>query len=163
IQNLGIVPDIQLQPMYVPTKNDAPSDFVRMLSPTHTYGEKDLDAHLVSTYAKDGEKPQFEIPFLYEKKKTPAADVKTSPPDDSVATSPAGPVNAGDVVNLTATVKNTGSGPAWRVLSRVQAEDPVFEDTELPIGKIGPGEIKTFTTKLQIPKDALDRVSRLGL
>ena len=36
IQNLGIVPDIQLQRMYIPEKNDAPSDFVRMLAPTHT-------------------------------------------------------------------------------------------------------------------------------
>src|SRR5262249_54062579 len=64
IQNLGIVPDIQLQRMFIPEKNDAPSDFVRMLAPTHSYGEKDLDAHLVSTYAKEGDKPTFELPFL---------------------------------------------------------------------------------------------------
>ena len=32
IQNLGIVPDIQLQRMYIPDKNDAPTDFVRMLA-----------------------------------------------------------------------------------------------------------------------------------
>src|SRR4051812_27936371 len=49
IQNLGIVPDIQLQRMYIPDKNDSVQDFVRMLAPTRTYGEKDLDAHLVST------------------------------------------------------------------------------------------------------------------
>ena len=69
IQNLGIVPDIQLQRMYIPDKNDSPSDFVRMLAPTHSYGEKDLDAHLVSTYAKDSDKPEYELPFLVEKKK----------------------------------------------------------------------------------------------
>ena len=39
--------------------------------PTRTYGEKDLDAHLVSTYAKDTDKPAYEVPFLVEKKKTP--------------------------------------------------------------------------------------------
>jgi len=49
------------------------------------------------------------------------------------------------------------------VLSRVQGDDPVFEDTELPIGKIAPGETKTYTARLQVPKDALDRVDRLGV
>ena len=48
-----IVPDILLQRMYVPDKNDAPEDFVLMLAPTRTWGEKDLDSTLVSTYAKD--------------------------------------------------------------------------------------------------------------
>ena len=49
------------------------------------------------------------------------------------------------------------------MLARVQGDDPVFEDTELPIGKVGPGETKAFTAQLSIPKDALDRVNRLGL
>ncbi len=85
IQNLGIVPDIQLQRMYIPDKNDSPADFVRMLAPTHSYGEKDLDAHLVSTYAKDGDKPEYEVAFLVEKKKpavTDSKDAKTAPPAD---------------------------------------------------------------------------------
>ncbi len=64
---------------------------------------------------------------------------------------------------MTATVKNNGTGPAWRVLPRIQAEDGVFEDVELPIGKIAPGETKTFTAKLKLPQDALDRVDRLDL
>ena len=56
--------------MYIPEKNDSAGDFVRMLAPTHSYGEKDLDAHLVSTYAKDGDKPAYEVPYLVERKKT---------------------------------------------------------------------------------------------
>jgi carboxyl-terminal processing protease len=242
IQNLGIVPDIQLQRMYIPEKNDAPADFVRMLAPTRTYGEKDLDAHLVSTYAKDIDKPAFEVGYLVDKKKPASGAVaEVKPPDDedapddddvvedfemrfakqlvsgvsastrpklvagagkivaavraeeekkliaalgaigvdwsapvaaaggkpnlevSVAAAPSGKVKAGDLVTLTTTVKNTGTEPAYRVLSRVQGEDPVFEDTELPIGKVGPGETKTYVAKLQVPKDALDRVDRLGL
>ena len=244
IQNLGIVPDILLQRMYVPDKNDSPADFVRMLAPTHTYGEKDLDAHLVSTYAKDGDKPTFEVPFLVERKKPEtkdAKDAKTAPPDDtddppdedeivedfeirfakdlvssvsastrpklvagasrlvakvrgdeekklvaalgtigvdwsapvaqtdnanldvSLAVSPAGAVKAGQELAVTATVKNTGAGAAWRVLPRISAEDPVFEDVELPIGKIGPGETKTYTTKIKLPQDAADRVDRLAV
>ncbi|HET7504682.1 MAG TPA: MXAN_5808 family serine peptidase [Kofleriaceae bacterium] len=243
IQNLGIVPDIQLQRTYVPDKNDSPQDFVRMLAPTRTYGEKDLDAHLVSTYAKDIDKPAFEVPYLVEKKKPAAGQTsEVKPPDDedspsdddeivedfemrfakqlvssvsastrpklvagagkivasvrgdeekklvaalsaigvdwsappaatgpkpsldvAITTSPAGRAAAGDVVTVTATVKNTGTEPAYRVLSRIQGDDPVFEDTELPIGKIGPGEVRTYATRLQIPKDALDRVDRLGV
>ena len=243
IQNLGIVPDIQLQRMYIPDKNDAPTDFVRMLAPTHTYGEKDLDAHLVSTYAKDGDKPAYEVPFLVERKKTPAVgeEPATTPPDDEddpneddivedwemrfakdvvsgvnastrpkllagatkvvakyrgeeekkliaalggigvdwtvpaaqqaenanldiqITTSPAGKIVAGQDLAVTATVKNTGTGTAWRVLPRLQADDTVFQDVELPIGKVGPGETKTFTAKVKVPADALDRVDRLGV
>ncbi|MBV8757461.1 MAG: PDZ domain-containing protein [Deltaproteobacteria bacterium] len=241
IQNLGIVPDIQLQRMYVPEKNDSPQDFIRLLPPTHTYGEKDLDAHLVSTYAKDGDKPAYEVPFLVERKKPkdPDADKVTAPPDDdedateadddfvedfeidfardlagsvqannrgklvagakklidkvhadqekklvdalakigvdwsapaagdaanldvTVATSPT--IKAGEEIALTATVKNTGTGAAYRVLPRIQADDGMFTDVELPIGKVGPGETKTFTAKLKVPTDAVDRVDRLGL
>jgi len=242
IQNLGIVPDIQLQRMYIPDKNDSPQDFVRMLAPTRTYGEKDLDAHLVSTYAKDIDKPAFEVPYLVEKKKPAAgAAPEVKPPDDddspdddeivedfemrfakqlvssvsaptrpklvagagklvqsvradeekklvaalqtigvdwtgapagqaakpsldvAITASPSDHVTAGGTVTVTATVKNTGTEPAYRVLSRLQGDDPVFEDAELPIGKVAPGETKTYTTQLQVPKDALDRLERLGV
>ena len=241
IQNLGIVPDIQLQRMYIPEKNDAPSDFVRMLAPTRTYGEKDLDAHLVSTYAKDTDKPAYEVGFIVEKKKPAAGEQPAvAPPDDedgpdddeivedfeirfakdlassvqsssrpklvagasklvakvrgeeekklvaalgvigvdwtapdagaasanldiSLTTTPAGNLKAGDLVSVTATVRNTGTSAAYRVLPRITADDQVFEDSELPIGKVNPGETKTFTAKMQVPKDALDRVDRLGL
>ncbi len=242
IQNLGIVPDIQLQRMYVPDKNDAPTDFVRLLAPTHTYGEKDLDSHIVSTYAKEGDKPAYEVPFIVERKKpAPGDQAATVPPDDeeepdedeivedfemkfskevlanvaagsrpkmiasaaktiarlraeeekkltaalaqigvdwsapdatatspanldvSIATSPTGAVKAGSEVSITATVKNNGTGPAFRVLSRLASDDSVFQDVELPIGKVAPGETKTFTAKVKVPADALDRVNRLGV
>jgi carboxyl-terminal processing protease len=245
IQNLGIVPDIQLQRMYIPEKNDAPSDFVRMLAPTHTYGEKDLDAHLVSTYAKDGDKPAYEVSFLFEKKKPvvadPADEAQAPPAEDdddpsdaddviedfemrfardlvssvsaptrpklvagagqlvgkvradeekklvaalktinvdwsapvanadpanldvALQTTPSGTAKAGDTVEVTATVKNVGTGAAYRVLPRIQTEDGVFEDVELPIGKVAPGETRTYTTRLKLPQDAVDRLDRLSV
>jgi carboxyl-terminal processing protease len=242
IQNLGIVPDIQLQRMYVPDKNDSPSDFIRLLAPAHTYGEKDLDAHIVSTYAKDTEKPTYEVPFIVERKKPAPGDAaSTTPSDDdedpdedeitedfemkfskevlasvpagprpkvvaaaaktvarlraeeerkliaalaqlgvdwsapdatatapanlevAIATSPAGPIKAGQDIGITATVKNTGAGPAFRVLPRLSSDDAVFQDVELPIGKVMPGETRTFTAKIKVPADALDRVDRLGV
>jgi carboxyl-terminal processing protease len=241
IQNLGIVPDIALQRMYVPDKNDSPEDFVRLLPPTRTYGEKDLDSTLVSSYAKDTDKPTHEVPFLVERKKPATAEAPTPPQIDdeededadeivedfemrfakevvssagvanrprlvaaaakvvakvraeeekklvaalgavgvdwspapaqaeaanlevTLTTSPSGAVKAGDVISVTATVKNAGAGAAWRVLPRIHTDDHVFDDAELPIGKVGPGETKTYTAKLKVPKDALDRVNRLGL
>jgi carboxyl-terminal processing protease len=238
IQNLGIVPDIQLQRMYVPEKNDSPDDFIRLLPPTRTYGEKDLDATLVSTYAKDTDKPAHEVPFLIERKKKSGEAAPEAPPLDeeeppdtdeivedfemrfakelvagiatasrpkliahanrqvakvraeeekklvtalaalgvdwsgpvagdranlevTVTTSPSGVVKAGDVVSLTATVKNTGAGTAYRVLPRLHTDDNVFDDTELPIGKVAPGETKTFTAKLKVPRNAVDRVDHI--
>ncbi len=245
IQNLGIVPDVALQRMYIPDKNDSPEDFVRLLPPTRTYGEKDLDATLVSSYAKDTDKPAHEVPFLVERKKKPGDGAAAAPPpqlddedgpdDDEIVedfemrfatevvggvgaavanrprliaaaakvvskvraeeerklvaamqaigvdwspapaqaeganlevtltTSPSGAVKAGDVVSVTATVKNHGAGAAWRVLPRIHTDDQVFDDAELPIGKVGPGETRSYTTKLKVPRDALDRVDRLGL
>ncbi len=245
IQNLGIVPDIALQRMYVPEKNDAPEDFIRLLPPTRTYGEKDLDAALVSSYAKDTDRPAYDVPFIVERKKPAAGAENAKPPEDddededeadgdeiqedfemrfakevmssvnvaqrqrvvaasnkvvqriraeeekkligelsklgvdwnapapteagaanlevSLVTSPAGNVKAGELVTMTATVKNTGAGTAYRVLPRIHTDDNVFDDTELPIGKIAPGETKTFSTRLRIPKDALDRKDRLSL
>ncbi|HEY4180653.1 MAG TPA: MXAN_5808 family serine peptidase [Kofleriaceae bacterium] len=239
IQNVGIVPDVQLQRMYVPDKNTEANDWVRLLAPTHTYGEKDLDAALVSSYAKDTDKPAFEVPFVYEKPKD--ADPAAAPPSDdddnddeddikddfemrfardlvsgarsnnrpklvasaaalvkktraeqdialvaelnhlgidwsaaadtgaaasldvSLAMTPSGTLHAGEKVTMTATVKNSGAGTAYRVLARVQGDDPVFEDTEMPIGKLAAGETKTFTKIMEVPADALDRVDRLGL
>ena len=248
IQNLGIVPDILLQRMIIPDQNATVADAVHMLPPTHTYGEKDLDAHLISTYAKDTDKPEWEVPYVYEKiippagkpaATTPAATPVTPEPIDddepadditedfemrfakelvstvsspsrpklaagasklvarvhaeeekklvaalgklgvdwsapaandpganleiALATTPSGNLTAGATVSVTATVKNTGVGTAYRVLPRIQADDMAFEDAELPIGKLAPGETKTYTAQIQSPKDAFDRVDRLGV
>lgn len=247
IQNVGIVPDILLQRMYVPDQNQSAADFIRLLPPTHTYGEKDLDAHLVSQYVKTGDKPAYELPYLVEVNKPDKKDSKTdpaptAPPDDedepdddeivedfeinfakdlvstvnastrpqlvagaaklvaktrvdeekklvaalaqlgvdwsapppvaqpnganlevSLQAASGDHVAAGQEVALTTTVKNTGTGPAWRVLARIEAEDLAFEDAEMPIGKIAPGETKTFTTHVRIPTDAADRLDRLDL
>ncbi|MCB9573435.1 MAG: PDZ domain-containing protein [Kofleriaceae bacterium] len=247
IQSLGIVPDVALQRMYVPAKNDAVGDWFRLLPPSRTWGEKDLDAHLTSAYARDTDKPSYDVPFLYER---PAAKAKAAaggdddeaaPPEDEDAdqvdddevvedfeirfardlvasasaatrtglvkqvkamvgkergeqdkklgaalgqlgidwsappanqneaptlvatvTTPKAEVAAGDEIVLTGTVRNDGAGPAWRVLARVDSDDPVFEDTELVFGKIAPGETRTFTARVKLPKDASDRVERLG-
>ncbi len=68
IQSVGIVPDLALHRMLVPAKNDAPGDAVRLLPPSRSWGEKDLDSHLTSQYAVDTDKPTYELPYLFESK-----------------------------------------------------------------------------------------------
>ncbi len=258
IQSLGIVPDIALQRMVVPERqvdktadkasaDDAGADpQVRLLPPTRSYGEKDLDAHLTSTYARDTDKPAFELPFqqlrkpnaaeaapptdpedggdgddeeppddditvdfeitlaselvgssnsasrsgllknaralvskraLDEEKRLvsalgalgidwsapaqPAPGAATTPIELKVTMTPQGQVTAGDLVTITATAKNPGTTPAYRVLARLHSDDYVFDDYELPLGKLGPGETRTVSARIQIPKDSLDRVDRV--
>ncbi len=239
IQNLGIVPDIALQRMYVPDKNDAPGDVIRLLPPTRSYGEKDLDAVIVSAYAKDTDRPAYDLPFLVVKPAAKAADptpgLDEEEPDDdelvndfetefardlvasstastrtglvkdarklvaqrhadadaklgaaltklavdwaappanqnepakltvAVTAAPGDAVRAGDLVTVTGTVTNTGTGPAWRVQARIHADDPYFDDQELVFGKILPGETRTFSQRIQLPKDAVDRVDQLSV
>jgi carboxyl-terminal processing protease len=257
IQNLGIVPDIQLRRMYVPEKNDAIGDWVRLLPPTHSWSEKEYSASIQSQYARDTDQPAYELNYLYEspKKKAaavdPDAEPEAGPPDpaeedaaddlgadeivedfemrfgrDVIAAStssnrntlvkgvkslvakhrteqdkklidaftklgvdwtaapssqteaPAltatmtltagGKTVSGDVVAadtevvINGSVTNNGTGPAWRVHARVDADDPVFEDTELVFGKIAAGETRTFQAHVKVPPDAADRVDRLS-
>jgi carboxyl-terminal processing protease len=82
--------------------------------------------------------------------------------DVSVQTSPRAVV-AGQDLSVSATVKNNGTGVAYRVLPRLVSDDGVFQDVELPIGKVGPGETKTFTAKVKVPTESFDRVDRLAL
>jgi carboxyl-terminal processing protease len=93
----------------------------------------------------------------------PPAQAEAASLEVALTTAPTGRAKAGEVVTVTATVKNTGAGPAWRVLPRIHSDDGVFDDAELPIGKVAPGETRSYTAYLRVPRDAVDRVDRLGL
>lgn len=71
-------------------------------------------------------------------------------------------VPAGEIVTLTGSVTNSGDAPAYRVHARAESDDWVFEETELVFGKVLPGEIRTFSTKVRVPKDAASRVDLLN-
>ena len=68
IQSVGITPDIKLGRMFVPKQLKNAKDQVRLLQPSRTYRESDLDAHLTSRYANHSEKPSYKLNFLYEPK-----------------------------------------------------------------------------------------------
>ncbi len=72
-----------------------------------------------------------------------------------------GPVKAGDTVKLNGTVTNVGTGTAYRVHARIKSEDRVFSDTELLFGRVEPGQSRSWTSFVKVPKDALDRIDVL--
>jgi carboxyl-terminal processing protease len=79
IQSLGIVPDIELSRMYIPTKNQGPEDTIRLLPPSKSYREKDLKEHLDSTYAVEGPKPDTTLAYVYEPPAKKADEVDDDP------------------------------------------------------------------------------------
>jgi len=77
----------------------------------------------------------------------------------SVVLEPAGGrVKAGEQVKIIGTVTNVGSGTAYQVHARSKSDDPSFHDMELLFGKVGPGQTKTWTTTVRVPKDRRDRI-----
>ncbi len=239
IQSLGIVPDIALQRMLVPDKNEGPTDYLRLLAPTRSYREKDLRAHLTSRYANGEDKPAHTLAYVYEPPAQPdeLSAEEAGPPveeleplddefiedyeiklaRDLVASSsaskrqtmlqtagsllkarrnaaetglaqalaklgvdwreptPGAPTQlearisadraryrAGDTVTLTGHVTNIGTTPAYQVHARVNADDPVFRDSEMIFGYIAPGQTRTWETQVEIPKNTRDRVDKLS-
>jgi carboxyl-terminal processing protease len=75
---------------------------------------------------------------------------------------PTAAVQAGGAVALTLTVTNRGTAPAWRVVARLRSEDALVDGKVLPIGKIAPGETRTVTTQLEVPRSAPDRAERIA-
>lgn len=84
IQSLGIVPDIALRRMIVPQKNVGPSDRLRLLPPSRTYREEDLESHLTSRYAKGDDKPTYELSYLYERPRRDGADAGDEGDDEEL-------------------------------------------------------------------------------
>jgi carboxyl-terminal processing protease len=74
-----------------------------------------------------------------------------------------GEMSAGDTVHFTAKVTNKGPGTAGQVRAQLQSDDPLFEGREFVFGRIKPGESRTFTVPVRVPKDALSRVDPLKL
>lgn len=66
-------------------------------------------------------------------------------------------VDAGGSIDVTVTVENRGDGTLYRVLGRSTSTNPVFDGLEFPIGEIGPGQRDSYTVKVAVPEDSLDR------
>ena len=76
---------------------------------------------------------------------------------------PKNEVRAGDTLKLTAKVTNKGNGPAGQLRAMLKGDDGLFEGREFVFGRLDPGETRSFTVSVKIPRDALDRTDPLSL
>src|SRR5204862_645003 len=74
---------------------------------------------------------------------------------------PGNKVLAGEPLMVRGTVTNTGTAPAYQVHARARTDDWSFDGTELPFGRIDPGQSHTFTAFVNVPASAGSRVDRL--
>jgi carboxyl-terminal processing protease len=247
IQSVGILPDIELIPVRVPDAIKDYRDALVLRGKSHLMREADLDAHLTSKNARQGDRPQDSLRYLYVRPKgarlpdddDESNDLDGGPQDpadipaddeqfvedyeiqlvrDFVAQAAGGRrtevlaqsrafvqkrrteeeakitgalsklqidwapgakgaaprlaatitsdknqnvVAAGDVIAITGTVQNSGEGPAYRVHAHAKSDDFAFEDTELVFGRIDPGQSRSYTTYVKLPKDAVSRMNEV--
>ena len=65
-----------------------------------------------------------------------------------------GVVKAGDKLNLTATLTNTGAAPLYRIKAISKSDNRLFSDQEFVFGKVEPGKSRSWTVEFKSPKDA---------
>ncbi len=70
---------------------------------------------------------------------------------------------AGDEVEITVVVENTGLEPLYRLSATTESENLIEKGKELIFGKLNPGEKKVWSTKVEIPKWALTREDKVTL
>ncbi len=88
----------------------------------------------------------------------------SSSPSLSVRILPQTPqANAGEEVKVTVEVENTGTEPLYRLSATTESENLVLEGKELIFGKLNPGDKRTWSTNIEIPKWALKREDKVTL
>ncbi|HEY2746225.1 MAG TPA: MXAN_5808 family serine peptidase [Polyangia bacterium] len=76
---------------------------------------------------------------------------------------PQNEVAAGETIKFTAKITNKGPGMAGQVRATLKGDDPFFDGRELVFGRIKPGETRSFTVPVKMPKDSLTRIDPLRL
>ena len=76
---------------------------------------------------------------------------------------PKNEVKAGELIKLTTKVTNKGNGPAGQLRAMIKGDDGLFEGREFVFGRVNPGETRSFTVSVKVPRDALDRMDPLSL
>ncbi len=64
---------------------------------------------------------------------------------------------AGETVNITLNIHNQGEGALYRMYGIIESKNPLLDKIEFPLGKIEPGASKSYTHKIELPKNILDR------
>ena len=90
----------------------------------------------------------------------PVGNQSASP--DLVATvttdKPGNLARAGEKIRFTATVTNRGQGTAGQVRAQLKSDSFLYEEREFVFGRLGPGETKTWSILVSVPKDTLPRL-----
>jgi len=85
-------------------------------------------------------------------------DSKTPKPVASLALQPLKEKwTAGETVNVTLTVENQGEGALYRMYGIIESKNPLLDKLEFPLGRIERGTPKSYTHKIELPKNSLDR------
>ena len=88
----------------------------------------------------------------------------TSEPSINVSVIPQTPqARAGEEVKVMVEVENTGTEPLYRLSATTESENLVLGGKELIFGKLNPGEKKSWSTNIEIPKWALKREDKITL
>lgn len=61
-------------------------------------------------------------------------------------------VKAGDKLEMVAAVTNTGSQTIYRLRGVSECDNGIFDDREFAFGKLEPGQTKSWSTKVDVPK-----------
>ena len=78
-------------------------------------------------------------------------------------TTPLNTLQAGDEITLTATLRNLGKTPLYRVYGITESKNPLFDSLEFAFGKVGPGQKKTWENNVKIPNDYYSRADQITL
>lgn len=74
-----------------------------------------------------------------------------------------GEVRAGQPFELTATVRNRGDQPLYRVYGTTESEDPFLNNLEFAFGKLKPGEQRSWKVPIKFPQDMISRADKVEL
>ncbi len=66
-------------------------------------------------------------------------------------------LEAGTKARVTLAVRNQGSAPAYRVWGRTESDNPLLKNLDLAFGRVQPGETRTWSAELEVPKSVLGR------
>ena len=64
---------------------------------------------------------------------------------------------AGEEIKITATVRNRGTTPMHRLRAVTESDNRTLDDLEFAFGRIGPGETRSWTVPVRVPKDEDER------
>ena len=72
-------------------------------------------------------------------------------------------IDAGQRVELTVKVTNNGNAPVYRLHATTHSDNPYINDRELPLGRIDPGQTKSWSIRVRLPRDLHSRLDPVSV